>query len=130
MERATDTCREIYINGDCEKLLYKDINGYCINISDFSFVSNGTTFNVKIKNPGSNGKWFVFPVDDKLFMSNNVWTSEWVNPKNEGPAVSEIMLKKNLNKKPEDDAITCLDLQHLSKNKQKELINYVLTLIN
>jgi hypothetical protein len=123
METQTEN-KQYHINGDCEKLLFKDINGYSVHITDFSFTRDGKTFDVKVQNPGSSGKWFVFPINGKLFTTNNVWASEWVTKKC-GPCVSEVMVKKNLNEKPVD-TITCIELLHLSKKKQKDLIDHVL----
>ena len=112
-----------YIFGNDELLLYEEIDGYAIHISDFSFERNGNKYNIHIRKPGCEGLWYVFLINEQYIVTNNVWLNN--SDKN-----SKNVIIKGSKNKPNDKSYIIADLQLLSEEKQKKLIDYVIDTID
>jgi hypothetical protein len=111
--------------GKDKDLCFKHINGYKLHICEgFSLIDDYYTYKLHIKNPGFNGKWYVFLIDGKKIATNNVWPCDIDKTK---PNDDHLILERDLDEKPSKKDIIIADISLLHEKAQDKLMNRMTT---
>ena len=93
-------------------------NKYLVNLTDFNFIEGKTKYKIFLYGKGYNWQWFRFVINDKSYVTNNVWES--TTPKY--PTKTKIGVVTQIDKEDiTSDDIILDNLKYISTKNQKEL---------